>query len=123
MRSYVRPIRAGKTLLGGRFFEVFRKNPEEPHEFGTSVLRASLERVLQTGIPDRMAITRYDIPRPECEGGGFELRYWRPLNVPVLDEHGDLLCIIHQVDDVTEQVLSEDRTTLSHTNERFRAAL
>ncbi|MGE6530866.1 ATP-binding protein [Pseudomonas sp. NPDC077382] len=112
-----------EDIVGRPVFEVFRKNPEEPHEFGTSVLRASLERVLQTGIPDRMAITRYDIPRPECEGGGFELRYWRPLNVPVLDEHGDLLCIIHQVDDVTEQVLSEDRTTLSHTNERFRAAL
>jgi signal transduction histidine kinase len=109
--------------VGRPIFEVFRKNPEDPQEFGTGVLRASLERVLQTRMPDRMAITRYDIPRPESEGGGFELRYWSPLNVPVLDDNGELYCVIHQVEDVTEDVKGEDRAALSHTNERFRAAL
>ncbi len=109
--------------IGRPVFEVFRKNPDDPQEFGTAVLRASLERVLQTRVADRMAITKYDIPRPASEGGGFELRYWRPLNVPVLDDHGALHCIIHQVEDVTEEVLSQARGTLSHSNERFRAAL
>ena len=109
--------------IGRPVFEVFRKNPDDPQEFGTAVLRASLERVLQTRAADRMAITKYDIPRPESEGGGFEQRYWRPLNVPVLDEQGALHCIIHQVEDVTDEVLSHKRGTLSHSNERFRAAL
>ena len=109
--------------IGRPVFEVFRKNPDDPQEFGTAVLRASLERVLQTRAADRMAITKYDIPRPESKGGGFEQRYWRPLNVPVLDEQGALHCIIHQVEDVTDEVLSHKRGTLSHSNERFRAAL
>ena len=109
--------------IGRPVFDVFRKNPDDPTEFGTSVLRDSLERVLRSRAPDRMAITRYDIPRPAAEGGGFELRYWRPLNVPVLDEHGAVLYIIHQVEDVTEDVLRQGSSSLSFLEERFRAAL
>ncbi|AHL73606.1 histidine kinase [Stutzerimonas stutzeri] len=109
--------------VGRPVFDVFRKNPDDPTEFGTGALRASLERVLRTRSPDGMAITKYDIPRPESEGGGFEVRYWRPLNVPVLDDRGDVLYIIHQVEDVTEDVLRQESAGLSHTDERFRAAL
>ncbi|WP_312170920.1 ATP-binding protein [Stutzerimonas kunmingensis] len=109
--------------IGKPVFDVFRKNPDDPAEFGTGVLRDSLERVLRTRAPDRMALTRYDIPRPAALGGGFELRYWRPLNVPVLDEHGAVLYIIHQVEDVTEEVLRQGSASLSHFEERFRAAL
>ncbi len=82
--------------VGRPVFDVFRKNPDDPTEFGTGVLRDSLERVLRSRAPDRMAITRYDIPRPAALGGGFELRYWRPLNVPVLDQRGEVLYIIHR---------------------------
>lgn len=109
--------------IGRPVFDVFRKNPDDPTEFGTSVLRDSLERVVRTRAPDRMAITRYDIPRPTAQGGGFELRYWRPLNVPVLDEQGELLYIIHQVEDVTEEVRRQKKASLSHSEELFRAAL
>ncbi len=109
--------------VGRPVFDVFRKNPDDPTEFGTGVLRDSLERVLRSRAPDRMAITRYDIPRPAALGGGFELRYWRPLNVPVLDQRGEVLYIIHQVEDVTEEVQQEHSDSLSHFEERFRAAL
>ena len=109
--------------VGRPVFDVFRKNPDDPTEFGTGVLRDSLERVLRSRAPDRMAITRYDIPRPAAQGGGFELRYWRPLNVPVLDQRGEVLYIIHQVEDVTEEVQREHSDSLSHFEERFRAAL
>ena len=108
--------------VGRPVFEVFRKNPDDPDEFGTSVLRASLERVLRSRSPDEMAITRYDIPRPASEGGGFEVRYWCPINVPVLGADGNVRYIIHQVEDVTDEVQS-DAGLLSHPNERFRAAL
>ncbi len=109
--------------IGRPVFEVFRKNPNDPTEIGSGVLRDSLERVLRTRVPDRMAITRYDIPRPAAAGGGFELRYWRPVNVPVLDEHGEVLYIIHQVEDVTEDVARQEKASLSHSEELFRAAL
>ena len=109
--------------VGRPVFEVFRKNPDDPDEFGTSVLRASLERVLRSRSPDEMAITRYDIPRPASEGGGFEVRYWSPVNVPVLGADGNVRYIIHQVEDVTDEVQQPDAGMLSHLNERFRAAL
>jgi signal transduction histidine kinase len=114
-----------EDCIGRSIFEVFGKNPEEQSEFGTGVLRASLERVVQTRAPDRMAITKYDIPRPASEGGGFEVRYWSPLNTPVLNAQGEVVYIIHQTEDVTEQVIEQQRSnsSLKVTDERFRAAL
>ncbi len=74
-----------KAILGRGIFDVFPDNPADLTATGVSNLRASLERVLQFRRPDTMALQKYDIPRPASEGGGFEERYWRPLNSPVLD--------------------------------------
>lgn len=114
-----------EDCIGRSIFEVFGRNPDGQSEFGAGVLRASLERVVQTGKPDRMAITKYDIPRPASEGGGFEVRYWSPLNVPVLDDRGEVRYIIHQTEDVTDQMLAEQHssTHLKLADERLRAAL
>jgi hypothetical protein len=38
-------------------------------------------------------------------GGGFEERYWSPVNCPVVDAVGNILYIIHRVEDVTDFVL------------------
>ncbi len=92
------------AILGRGLFEVFPDNPDDPGATGTSNLRASLERVLATKQPDTMAIQKYDIRRPESEGGGFEERFWSPVNSPVLDPSGAVAFIIHRVEDVTEFV-------------------
>lgn len=110
--------------IGRPLFEAFSHNPEDPDELaGVSALRSSLERVLRSRSADRMPITRYDLQLPASEGGGFELRYWSPINVPVLDAEGNVRFIIHQVEDVTENVLNRDASLLSHSDERFHAAL
>jgi signal transduction histidine kinase/CheY-like chemotaxis protein len=49
-----------------------------------------------------MIVQKYDIRRPDSEGGGFEERYWSPVNSPVLGSNGELAYIIHCVEDVTE---------------------
>jgi signal transduction histidine kinase/ActR/RegA family two-component response regulator len=51
-----------------------------------------------------MAVQKYDIRRPEVEGGGFEERFWSPVNSPVLSAAGEVAYIIHRVEDVTEFV-------------------
>ncbi|MBB2895690.1 ATP-binding protein [Pseudomonas sp. AS2.8] len=114
-----------EDCIGRSIFEVFGRNPDGKSEFGAGVLRASFERVIQSREPDRMAVTQYDIPRPDSEGGGFEVRYWSPLNVPVLDDRGEVIYIIHQTEDVTEQILAQQhsRSSLKLADERFRAAL
>jgi len=99
-------LRASMTqrekILGRGLFEVFPDNPDDPATEGTRNLRASLVQVLQHRKPDAMPVQKYDIRRPEAEGGGFEERFWSPVNSPVLDAHGELLYIIHRVEDVTE---------------------
>jgi signal transduction histidine kinase len=91
-------------ILGRGLFDVFPDNPDDPAATGVRNLRASLDRVRQNRVPDTMAVQKYDVRRPESEGGGFEERYWSPTNFPVLDAGGALAYIIHRVEDVTEFV-------------------
>jgi signal transduction histidine kinase/HPt (histidine-containing phosphotransfer) domain-containing protein/FixJ family two-component response regulator len=101
-------LRATKTrreeIIGRGIFDVFPDNPDDPAATGVGNLSASLKRVLQKKQPDAMAVQKYDIPRPQSEGGGFEERYWSPLNAPVLHADHTIAYIIHRVEDVTEFV-------------------
>ena len=62
----------------------------------------SFERVIRTKQPDTMALLRFDVPRPEAEGGGFVERYWSITHVPVLDAAGDVSLVLQHPIDVTE---------------------
>ena len=96
-------------VLDRGIFDVFPDNPDDPAATGVGNLRASLERVLKTGRADTMAVQKYDIRRPDSEGGGFEVRYWSPVNSPVLDDLRRVRYIIHRVEDVTEFVQLRER--------------
>jgi PAS domain S-box-containing protein len=96
-----------EEILGRGIFDVFPDNPDDPDATGVSNLRSSLERVRQRRLPDTMAVQKYDIRRPAEEGGGFEVRYWSPLNSPVVDDRKQLAYIVHRVEDVTEFVRLE----------------
>ena len=91
-------------ILGKGLFEVFPDNPDDPAASGVRNLSDSLQRVLRDRIPDAMPVQKYDIRKPEAEGGGFEQRYWSPLNTPILNANGAVIWIIHCVEDVTEMV-------------------
>ena len=110
--AYLRATMTGRDEIMGRgIFEVFPNNPEDPEATGVRNLSASLERVRQRRVADTMAVQKYDIPRREEEGGGFEERYWSPKNTPVLNEAGELAYIVHRVEDVTEFVRLAERGT------------
>ena len=96
-------------ILGRGIFDVFPDNPDDPEATGVANLRASLERVRRHRRSDTMAVQKYDVRRPSEEGGGFEVRYWSPLNAPVLDTRGRLAYIIHRVEDVTEFVRLQEQ--------------
>lgn len=95
-----------EAVIGRPLFEVFPDNPADPAATGVRNLRASLYEVLRTKQAHRMPVQKYDIRKPN---GDFEERYWEPLNSPVLDERGELIYIIHRVEDVTERVHSTQR--------------
>jgi signal transduction histidine kinase len=90
------------AILGRALFEVFPDNPDDPASDGVRNLNASLQRVLQFKRADAMAVQKYDIRKPESEGGGFEERHWSPRNSPVFGADGRIAYIIHRVEDVTE---------------------
>ncbi|MEH2091808.1 PAS domain S-box protein [Nostoc sp.] len=93
-----------EEVVGQHLFEVFPDNPDDPNATGVQNLRASLESVLKHRQPHTIAMQKYDIPRPESEGGGFEERYWTLTNSPVFDENGEMTHIIHQAEAVTDFV-------------------
>jgi hypothetical protein len=64
-----------QDIVGRGVFDVF---PDDPGTTGTGTLHASLMRGLDYGRPDAMAIQKYDICKPACEGGAFEVQYWSP---------------------------------------------
>jgi signal transduction histidine kinase/DNA-binding response OmpR family regulator len=90
-----------RETLGRGLFEVFPDNPDDPAATGMSNLRASLDRVLATCRPDTMPVQKYDIRGPD---GAFAVKYWSPKNLPVLSPQGEVLYILHRVEDVTELV-------------------
>lgn len=111
-----------EEILGRQLFEVFPDNPDDPNATGVQNLRASLLRVLENRAPDAMAVQKYDVQRPKAEGGGFEERYWSPVNSPVLGEDGNVTYIIHRVEDVTEFIRLRRLGSEEHKKaEEFRA--
>lgn len=90
-----------EDLMGFGIFEAFPDNPNDPEATGEANLMRSLRNVVDLGIPDAMAIQKYDIPKTRPMGE-FEVRYWSPLNSPVFDDNENLVLIVHRVEDVTE---------------------
>jgi formate hydrogenlyase transcriptional activator len=93
-----------EDILGRGIFEIFPDNPDDLAATGVRNLRASLRRVFQGKASDTMAVQKYDIRKPESEGGEFEERYWSSVTAPVLGPDDEVAYIIHRVEDVTDFV-------------------
>ena len=128
--AYLRATLTKREAIVGRgVFDVFPDNPDDPAADGVSNLRSSLSRVLLRKLPDAMPVQKYDIRKPESEGGGFEERHWKPVNSPVFGPDNEVAYILHSVEDVTEVVrlkrLGIEHERLSEElrgDERFRKA-
>lgn len=104
---YLAMTRTSKTdLIGRPLFEAFPDDPTDSAADGTRNLRKSLDIVLKTKKPHRMAVQKYDIPVRKSASSDFEERYWQPLNTPVVNG-GELVAIIHHVEDVTTEFLGQ----------------
>lgn len=111
-------------IIGRGLFDVFPDNPDDPEATGVTNLRASLGRVVATRRADAMPVQKYDIRRPAARGGDFEERWWSPINTPVCDANGEIVLIIHRVEDVTEIVrLRSEGEAQEHTARDQRLAI
>jgi len=91
-----------EQAVGRNIFAAYPSAPQSQQE-----LWASQEYVRTHRQPHTMAVMRYDLRRPEADGGGFEQRYWRITHYPVLDEQGELRYILQHPEDITSQHLAE----------------
>jgi PAS domain S-box-containing protein len=73
-----------EEILGRGFFEVFPDNPSDP-------------------AAKEVTVCKQRIRRPRESGGGFEERWWSRKNSPVIGARGEVVYIIHAVEDVTEK--------------------
>ena len=91
-----------EDIVGHNLFVIFPDNPTDNSADGVSNIRASLNRIIKTKTAEKIAVVKYDIPRPESEGGGFMVKYWQPIHTPVLDEFNEVKYVLQYVLDVTE---------------------
>ena len=85
-----------EDVVGRSLFDAF---PDDPMAPGPAALaRASLERVIESGLPDVLVDLRY----PLRSERGFEERWWSTTNTPVLDGEGRVAWVLHRVADVTD---------------------
>lgn len=117
--AYLAATMTARDIVGRHLFDVFPDNADDPNATGRQNLLASLETVLRTGQANTMPLQKYALRRPEGQGGGFEERYWSPVNSPVFSG-GTLTHIIHRVEDVTEFVRMQQ---LEGQAERFNVDL
>lgn len=97
-RAYLKATgRAREELLGSYLFDAFPQNPADP---GADDLKTSLQRVLDRGEEDTMALQKYDLPAPD-RPGAFEEHWWTLISSPVTAPDGTVAWIIHRVEDVT----------------------
>lgn len=92
-----------RDVAGKPLFDVFPDNPAIDTADGVSNLYESLSSVVETGQPHAMSVQRYDI---RDASGVFIERYWQPINTPIHDADGRLICLLHHVEDVTAEVLA-----------------
>ncbi len=86
-----------EELLGRNLFDLF------PGQGDNDVrLRASIDRVFQSGRADTLAYIPYAIPLPDELGGGFDQRYWTAVHTPLLDASGQVETVLQNTVDVTE---------------------
>jgi PAS domain-containing protein len=94
-----------RKVSGGKLFDVYPGRPDDRGADGVGNLFESIQRAAQTGRPHAMAVQRYDVR----DGfGRFIEKYWQPVHIPLFDEAGRLVFVLHRsIDRTPSQIPAE----------------
>ena len=122
--AFLRATQSGREAVVGKgVFEVLSDDRDTSDRGAKELARASLQRVVDERCADGPHISSHEVRRREADGGGSERRYRRSLSSPVMGADGQVTCIIHQVQDVTDAVLHiEDGAELRAADRAVRTA-
>ena len=109
------------TVINHNIFEAFPINPDDINADGEQNIRASFNRVFANKVTDTLPVQKYDINKPEDDGGGFEVKYWKVTHTPVFSNDGSVKYIIQLAEDITEnQELIQSVQKLKKNNEQLK---
>ena len=86
--------RTREEIVGRYVFEAFPPTGE-----GGRQIEESLRRVLATGVTETLPLAAYPIPTAD---GGFRMKYWSCVHMPLFDENGEVAFVAQNAVDVTE---------------------
>ncbi|WP_207425232.1 ATP-binding protein [Pedobacter sp. SYSU D00535] len=101
------------NISGMSFIDLF------PPSAALENLKASLRMVVENKTPHEMDTQQYDLV--DAEAGTRDERYWRPVNIPVLNDDDEVALIIHCAIDVTAE--KKLRKSEQESQEHFIARL
>ena len=91
-----------EDLIGRHILDVFPHDPADPDNESAAHLRRSLQRVLDTGEVDVLALIPYRVPHFRDGRREVEERLWSATHMPIRDEQGRVNYILQHTVDVTE---------------------
>ena len=100
-------LRTPEELIGKNLLEAFPDNPSDANSKNGSLVRQSIDQSFREKKIIYFDVLRYDIARPEAEGGGFETRYWEASHTPVFDQNNEVKYIIRRTANVTARELAK----------------
>jgi hypothetical protein len=111
-------------VIGRNLFDIFLDTsdagaPGDPTTGGIAQLRESLMAVLEHRARHRMALQKCEERRAD---GTVEEHHWSALNIPVVDDAGDVRWIIHSFEDLSDtmRVCREEVARASTNGERHK---
>lgn len=97
-----------ETMLGLGLFEAFPATPGSETASSKQDVLTIFERLRRTGEAQMVPPYRYDLPRPESEGGGLEERYWQMSLTPVRSvAGGEPQYVLARTIDITAEIFSD----------------
>jgi two-component system, OmpR family, sensor histidine kinase VicK len=97
-----------EEIIGRGWFEVFVGNRQDPQarkqEQG---LKESLDRMFKEKKEDAIPVQQFDVIDPAT--GEKIIKYWAPINKPIFDKQGEIVCILHYTEEITELIKLRQR--------------
>ncbi|RSB44576.1 hypothetical protein EGK63_10405 [Brevundimonas sp. 357] len=94
-----------EDLIGVHVMDVFGADIDGPSEDNSQRLKASFEKVLETGDADHIALLHYPIRTTAADGQvAFDDRYWSCTHTPIKNDRGEVTHILQHTSDVTELI-------------------
>ncbi|WP_164891155.1 PAS domain-containing protein [Botryobacter ruber] len=102
--SFLKRTSTSREIIGRHFFEVFPEANAGAESGSKEILTKAWHDALKNQTAYNIPGLRYDLPKPD--GSGYAECYWHISGKPLTDEEGQVTCVLHELQDVTEQHLA-----------------